>query len=368
MKDIQFPLFKTKIEGLNRKFNLTNPEEIREYFELKAGPGIKKLRDYLKNNTFIAYLLGKKNSGKGTYSKIFSEIVDKERIAHVSIGDVVRQVHQEILDQGKKEELVNWLSQNYRGYISIEKAIKALLTRNTETLLPTEFILALVKREIDKMERKALFIDGFPRDLDQVSYSLFFRDLIDYRADPDIFVLIDVPKRVIDERMKFRVVCPNCQTPRNLKLYPAKEIKYDEKNKQFFFICDNPACKPRSREISLQGKEIKMVSKEGDELGIKPIKARLEKDERLIKQAFSLYGIPKILLRNSVPVEVAKEYVDDYEITPEYSYKWREEAKRVEIIEKPWIFPDDEGVSSYSLLPSPVVLSLIKQMVEVLHL
>jgi len=357
MKDFQFPIFKTKIEDPTRKFNLTNPEEIREYFELKAGLEIKKLRDYLKNNTFIAYLLGKKNSGKGTYSKIFSGIVDKERVAHVSIGDVVRQAHQEILDKDKREELINWLSQNYRGYISIEKAIEALLSRNTETLLPTEFTLALVKREIDKMERKALFIDGFPRDLDQVSYSLFFRDLIDYRADPDFFILIDVPKRVIDERMKFRVVCPNCQTPRNLKLYPAKEVKYDEKNKQFFFICDNPACK-----------KIKMVSKEGDEAGIEPIKARLEKDERLIKQAFSLHGIPKILLRNSVPAEVAKEYVDDYEITPEYSYKWREEAKRVEIIEKPWIFSDDEGVSSYSLLPPPVVLSLVKQMVEVLHL
>jgi len=355
---MDFPLFKTRIKGPARKFNLTDPNEQREYFEFKAGPEIRKIRDYLKNNTFIAYLLGKKNSGKGTYSKIFAEVVDKERIAHISIGDIVRRVHQEILeDRQKKEELLNWLSQSYRGYISAEKAIEALLTRNTETLLPTEFILALVKREIGKLEKKALFIDGFPRNLDQVSYSLFFRDLIDYRADPDIFVLINVPEAVINERIKFRVICPRCQTPRNLKLLPAKEIGYDSNNKKFFFICDNPDCQ-----------RTKMVSKEGDELGINPIRSRLELDEKLINQAFSLYGIPKILLRNSVPVETAKEYVDDYEITPEYSYKWIGKEKKIEIIEKPWIFPDDEGILSYSLLPQPVVLSLITQMVEVLHL
>ena len=77
------------------------------------------------------------------------------------------------------------------------------------------------------MEKKALFIDGFPRDLDQVSYSLFFRDLIGYRADPDIFILIDVPNSVIDERIKYRVVCPKCHTPRNLKLLATKQVEYD---------------------------------------------------------------------------------------------------------------------------------------------
>ncbi len=356
MRDINFPIFKTKIKGPTRKFNLADPKEIQEYFEFKAGSEIKKLREYLKKNTFIAYLLGKKNSGKGTYSKIFAEIVNKERVSHVSIGDIVRKSHQEILEQKNKEELIHRLSSNYRGFLPIEKAIEKLLSRNTETLLPTEFILALAKGEIDKMERKALFIDGFPRDLDQISYSLFFRDLIGYRSDPDVFILIDVPGKVIDERMKFRVVCPNCQTPRNLRLHPAKEVRYDELSKKFFFICDNPTCQ-----------EIKMVAKEGDERGIEPIKRRFTMDERLIKQAFALYGIPRILLRNSVPVERVKEYVDDYEITPEYNYKWIEEDKKVEIIEKPWVFPDDKGVPSYSLLPPAVVLSLIKQMVDVLH-
>lgn len=358
MKDIEFPLFKTKIESLTKRFDLINPEETREYFESKSGEEIRKLRNYLKRNTFIAYLLGKKNSGKGTYSKIFAEIIDKDKIVHISIGDIVRKVHEEILEtSAQKKELINWLSQHYRGYISVEKAIEALLGRSTETLLPTEFILALLRREIDKIGRKTLFIDGFPRDLDQVSYSLFFRDLIGYRADPDVFVLIDVPEKVIDERIKFRVVCPKCQTPRNLKLFPTKEAGYNKESGQFFLICDNIKCK-----------KIKMVKKEGDELGIEAVRKRLEVDEKLIKQAFSLHGIPKVLLRNSVPVDLAKEYVDDYEITPEYNYKYIEGSKKVKIIEKAWIFPDDKGVDSYSLLPQAVAFSLIKQLVKALKI
>ena len=108
-----------------------------------------------------------------------------------------------------------------------------------------------------------------------------------------------------------------------------------------------------------------MVSKEGDELGIAPIKARLEKDGELVQKAFSLHGIPKFLLRNSVPVETADEYVDNYELTPEYSYERDSESGEIKTIEKPWTVLDDEGVSSYSLMPAAVVVSMIKQMAKV---
>lgn len=356
-----FPIFKTKIEGKGdetRVFDLNNPKEREKYFELKAGKEIEKMRGYLKKgNTFVAYLLGKKNSGKGTYSKMFKEVVDPERVDHFSIGDMIRAVDEELKDESKKKELSSFLGRNYRGWLPLEEVTSLLEKRNTKTLLPTELILALTKREVSKRTRKALFIDGFPRDLDQISYSLFFRDLIGYRDDPDIFVLLDVPEKVIEERIKWRRVCPLCQTSRNLKLLPTSKISYDKEKKEFYLICDNPACQAA-----------KMEKKEGDELGIAPIRERLEKDEKLINQAVSLYGIPKILLRNSVPVKEAEKFVDDYEITPEYHFEWDEEEKRVKIIEKPWQFLDDEGVESFSLLAAPVVVSLIKQMVKVLNL
>ncbi len=218
-------------------------------------------------------------------------------------------------------------------------------------------ILALVKREILKRKKKALFIDGFPRDLDQINFSLFFRDLIGYRDDTDLFVLIDVPDSVIDERIKWRRVCPNCKTSRNLKLLPTSKIGYDKNKKEFYLICDNPNCKG-----------VKMLPKEGDRFGIKPIKERLKLDEKLIEKSFSLYGIPKIILRNSLPVKEVKKYVDDYEITPEYCFQWDEKRKKVEIKENPWIILDNDGVQSFSLLAPPVVVVLIKQMVDILEL
>ena len=106
--------------------------------------------------------------------------------------------------------------------------------------------------------------------------------------------------------------------------------------------------------------------KEGDENGIAPIKERLDKDEMLIKEAYNLQGIPKILLRNTIPVEKTKEITDDYEITPEFSYENKD--GKVETHEKPWEVMDDEGNLSNSLMPPPVVVSLIKQLVQALGL
>jgi len=352
MKGIEFPLFKSKV-NVKESFDLTDVEDRGAYFELKAGLEIRKLREYLKENTFICYLLGKKNSGKGTYAKMFKEIVDKDRIEHFSVGDMVRTLDEVVHSSSKQKELVDFLKKNYRGFVPLKEIIKSLKQRSTKVLLPSELVLALVKMKISSQEKKALFIDGFPRNLDQISYSLFFRDLIGYREDPDVFCLIDVPEAVIDERIKYRVVCPKCQTSRSLKLLPTKKVEYSKG--KFHLICDNPDCTGE-----------RLVSKEGDQFGIEPIRDRLETDEELIRKAFSLHGIPKILLRNSVPVSEAKEYLNDYEITPEYSYTLKD--KKVVVEEKPWQVKDDEGAPSYSLLPPPVVLSLIKQMTEALEI
>ncbi len=354
---MEFPIFKTKKPNIDKKFDLTNPEQRKEYFELKAGFEIKKIQKYLENRNFIVYFLGKKSSGKGTYSKMFAEIVAPEKIFHLSIGDMIRGVDEELQDKEKKQEFIKFLEKNYRGWISIDEIMSILESRSTKTLLPTELILALTKREIAKQKGKVIFIDGFPRQLDQIAFSLFFRDLIDYRDDIDIFTLIDVPEQVIDERIKYRRICPKCKTSRNLKLLPSSKIGYREKEKEFYLICDNPECS-----------ETEMIQKEGDELGIGPIKARLDLDGELSQKAFSLYGVPKILLRNSVPVDKAKEYVDDYELTPEFVYEWDEKENKVKVIEKPWIVKNDEGVDCYSLMPSPVVVSLIHQLADILKI
>lgn len=351
-----FPIFKTKIKGKNKKFDLTDPKQTSEYFEYKAGEEIKKIRKYLEKNTFVAYFLGKKGAGKGTYSNLFIDIFGEDKVGHISVGDVVRIVDGEMKDPKKKDELVEFLKKNYRGYHTLEEILKSQEERSTtKPLLPTEYILALLKREISKMGKKALFIDGLPRNLDQVSYSLFFRELIGYRDDPDMFILIQIPETVIDARIKTRVVCPKCANSRNPKLLLTSIVGYDEKTHQFYLCCDNPKCN-----------QSRMMPKEGDELGIEPIRERLNTDGKLIEQAFNLYGVPKVLLRNSLPV-AEKDKVDDYEVTPEYVLEHIGGGK-VKVSTKPWTVKDDEGIDSYSLLAQPVVLAMVRQIAEVLGL
>jgi len=354
MRNLEFPIIGTKTKGVSQKYNLSDPKQRQAYFTAKVGDEITRLKKFLADKSFIAYWLGKKNSGKGTYSHLFTEIFGTEKIKLVSVGDVVRETHENWKSFVKSPQYKE-LKSIYRGFISFTEAQDALLGRTTAQLLPTEFVLALLKIYIRQFAGKSVFIDGLPREMDQVSYSLYFRDLINYRDDPDVFILIDIPEVVISERIKYRVVCPRCHDLRNKKLLLSQKIEYDEARKDFYLLCDNPACKG-----------VRMAAKEGDSLGIETIRPRLAKDEEILKKAFSLYGVPKILLRNHVPVGEAKKYFDDYEITPEYVLNWDSMAKKVKIKEKPWSFKDDNGAESFSLLAAPVVVSLLKQLVEAL--
>jgi hypothetical protein len=196
---MNFPTFKSKSPEITKKFDLTDSAGRRDYLTAKAGAKIEKIREYLdQGNTFVAFLLAKKGSDKGTFSKMFAEMIGPDRVGHLSVGDMVRSIHPILMgDSPEKKEILDYLNKNYRGYISVNDAVDALLGRNTKTLIPTEFILALVKREIEKMGRKAIFIDGFPRNLDQVSYSLYFRQIMNMRDDPDFFVLFHAPERYV---------------------------------------------------------------------------------------------------------------------------------------------------------------------------
>lgn len=357
MEQFNYPIFKTKVDGKTQTFALEDPAERKKYFEYKAGEEIEKIREFLRHGSFLAFLLGPKNSGKGTYSKLFSDAIGADKIYHLSVGDVVRNVHEKVKSEEEKKSLREFLDANYRGSISVDDAMKALFERDTKTLLPDEFILALLKREMKNSGNKAIFVDGFPRNLDQVSYSIYFRSLMDYQDNPDFFVFIDVPENIIGERIKARVICPKCNVPRSLKLLKTKEVGYDEAKKEFYLICDNPECGGA-----------RMVPKEGDEFGIEPIRARIDMDKKVMRMLMDMHGISKIYLRNAVPVNVAKDYIDDYEITPMYRYERDEKTSKISTFTVPWTVNDDSGEPSYSLLPAAVVTGLLKQISSALGL
>lgn len=356
---MDFPIFNTKSLSKGKRYDLNDPAQRRAYFEDKLGEKLEKIKEYLDNRTFVGFMLAKKSAGKGTYSKMFAEIVGEHRVAHISVGDIVRSVHKAFESSpSEKEELINYLCKSYRGFNTVEECINALVGRSQEKLIPTEFILALVKREIQKVGSRAVFIDGFPRTLDQISYSLYFRSIMNLRDDPDFFVIIDIPETIIDERMKYRVVCPICNTSRNLKLLPTKFVNYDKQSGEFYLLCDNVGCEGFGK--------VRLVRKEGDEKGIEPIRERLALDGKLMEMAMSLQGIPKVLVRNAIPVDKALEFVEDYEITPEFFYEYDDIRGEVITKERPWIVKDDNGNDCHSLLAPPALLSLMSQMYDIL--
>jgi len=357
MASFGFPVFKSKKSGGLKKYNLEDPKGRKQYYQFKAGKEIADIRDYLRKNTFVAFMMGKKNSGKGTYTKLFAEQIGPERVAHISVGDVVRDAHKEAENPKTKKALVKWLEGNYRGMMPLNEAVEALLGRSTSTLVPTELILALVERAISAQgKKKAVFIDGFPRGLDQVSYALYFRHIMGYRDDPDFFVFIDVPSSIITERQKYRTICPICKTPRSIRLMITKEVGYDPQTKEFYMICDNPSCK-----------KARYIKKEGDNLSAADLQNRLMTDEKIMRDLLKLQGVPKVYIRNSVPISEAGKMIDMYETTPAYE-PTLDDSGKVVVKRDPWIVKDDEGVESYSLLPAAPVLGLIKQIHKVLGL
>lgn len=352
----EYPLFLTKVPGVDQEFDLNTLFGRQEYFQAKAGKKIEAIRNHIQENTFIAYLLAKKSAGKGTYTKQMIEIFGENLIGHISVGDTVRSAGKEIETAEGEQEMRDYMEIHYRGFMSLDDAMDALAGRNQQTLLPTEFTLALLKREIQKHGRKVLFIDGFPRGVDQMSYTLFFRDLIDFRSDPDMFIAIDIPEQVIEERMKGRVVCPVCQKPNNLRTLPTEFVGQDNETGEYYLMCDNPAC-DRAR----------MGSKDGDTAGVESIRERLDRDGALIDKIFDLHGISKIVLRNALPVNEAEQYADPYELTLAYSYKTNDDSS-VEMITEPFEVTDDEGEQVVSVIGAAVVLQLLDQLYRVLEL
>ncbi|WKZ23697.1 MAG: nucleoside monophosphate kinase [Candidatus Dojkabacteria bacterium] len=340
-------------DGSGKTYDLDSVAERRAYYQDKVGKEIEFLRDYFRENTFLGYWLAPKQAGKGTYMNGLKEIFGTEMFTHISVGDLVRAADKEYRKDEKKSELYKYAKKHYRGDMHIDEAFDALVGRNTANLVPTELIMVFLRREIEKHDKKSLFIDGFPRNLDQVSYSLYFRELVNYRNDPDIFILINAPVTVLDERMKQRRTCLKCGNSRNIALLPTKEYGYDADTDEYYLVCDLPGC-PGGR----------MVTKEGDELGIETIKDRILADIDVMKRARKLYGIPKIELFNSLEKNKALQYVDKYECTDECVFS-RNKAGEVELSKKLWTVHDGDE-KFYSLLPPAVVTQLVKQLARVL--
>src|SRR3989344_4989686 len=129
MKGLEFPIIGTKASstgdvysnsgsGKIEKFDINSPGGRKEYFEAKVGDEINHIKDFLKDRTFIAYMLGKKGSGKGTYSKLLTEVFGEDKMVTVSVGDLIREADD--WENFKKTEKYEKLRKYYRGHVSFD--------------------------------------------------------------------------------------------------------------------------------------------------------------------------------------------------------------------------------------------------------
>jgi hypothetical protein len=109
-----------------------------------------------------------------------------------------------------------------------------------------------------------------------------------------------------------------------------------------------------------------MGSKEGDSRGLAPIRSRLDMDENLLRTVFGIHGVPKVLLRNHIPVADAKTKFDDYEITPEFVFKLNKKGN-IEVSTREWVIKDDNGKQAHSLMAPAVAISMFKQIAAILE-
>ena len=128
-------------------------------------------------------LLGLPGAGKGTQAKYLSKEFD---FFHLSTGDLFRKAI--------KEE--NTLGQKAKKYIA------------AGNLVPDEITIALLEKQIEAVDKRGIFFDGFPRTENQ---ALALADMLEVRdKQVDLCIYIEVEVAELVKRISGRRICRDC--------------------------------------------------------------------------------------------------------------------------------------------------------------
>jgi len=337
------------------KYDLSLPDDRRKYFQEKVGIELDALNEYLESSSFVVYLLAKKMAGKGTYATMLREIFGEDKIAHLSVGDIMRYAEHAAETEKGTKELKKWFEEEYAGGFKADDLVEMLKNHEFAKYYPTGMIISLLKKAIRDSHGKALMIDGFPRNVSQIENALQFTDLIDYREDPDFFVHIEIPKAVIEARYAGRRVCPKCGNSRNLPLLLTPEIRYDSDTGEFILLCDNPSCDHQE-----------LVRKQADDAGMQAVEKRNQDTQELMDEVRK-YTDDKYNLTLQNGLKVGEE-IEDYEVTQVFDLEVDEDTGKITKIPTPLVVKDDDGDDSYSLMAATVVKDFLKQLATGLEL
>jgi adenylate kinase len=130
-------------------------------------------------------IMGVQGSGKGTQAKLLAEALDLE---HISVGDIFR-----------------W---NVQHHTKLGAQVRRIVAAGE--LVSDELVATVVHRRLSEHDWNFGFIiDGFPRNQPQARFFLESYDL-------DAVILLEVPDRMVEERILGRRLCSRCGLDYNL--------------------------------------------------------------------------------------------------------------------------------------------------------
>jgi adenylate kinase len=121
-------------------------------------------------NNFKLVIIGPSGGGKGTQAKL---IADKYNLAHISMGDLLREQINSKSDLGSK----------------IEALVKA------GKWVPDDLVVGLLRPRLEKAMDKGFILDGFPRAKNQIN---FLDEILQAnQTDLDAVLFLDIRPEVI---------------------------------------------------------------------------------------------------------------------------------------------------------------------------
>ncbi len=148
-------------------------------------PGNKKLN---------LLIFGMQGSGKGTQAQLLAK---KYGICHIAPGDIFREEIALKTEIGQK----------------ISEYVKSGL------LVPDEITISVIKKYIQKSDcQKGFILDGFPRN--KIQQAGLVQILIDLNLKISAVIYIDIPSRIVLQRLLGRRICQNCKATFNIYTNP----------------------------------------------------------------------------------------------------------------------------------------------------